>query len=234
MLYQGIIGGGSSPVEPQDLSPVLLWTNNNIGTPFTAQTVNLDLTDYAGVIVEFNRSASSDAQTFANRSFIKKGETGLGGGNTVAVTAASRNVSCSNTGVTFEGGYSGTTANDNAVIPTKIYGVKEYVVEPVSNYKIKKLGSISCTQTNQRPMSAETKTYDISEYGNITVDNVFVVLTNLGVHINGNNGGITSLSETTSGSPQKSISGNTLTVSVPYWYQDIVYALPTYDIYIVY
>ena len=131
MLYQGIIGGGSSPVEPVDLSPVLLWTNSNIGAQFTAQTVNLDLAEYAGVIVEFNRSASSDAQTFANRSFIKKGETGLGGGNTVAVTPASRNVSCSNTGVTFEGGYSGTNPNDNAIIPTKIYGVKEYVVETV-------------------------------------------------------------------------------------------------------
>ena len=131
MLYQGIIGGGSSPVEPENFSPVLLWTNSNVGASFAAQAVSLDLTEYAGVIVEFNRTSSSDAQTFANRSFIKKGETGLGGGNTVAVTPASRNVSCSNTGVTFEGGYSGTNPNDNAVIPTKIYGVKEYIVEPV-------------------------------------------------------------------------------------------------------
>lgn len=127
MLYQGIIGGGSSPVEPME--PVLLWTNSNPGATFAAQTVSLDLTEYAGVIIEFNRSGSSDAQTFANRSFIKKGETGLGGGNTASTTSASRNVSCSNTGVTFEGGYSGTEANNNAVIPTKIYGVREYVVE---------------------------------------------------------------------------------------------------------
>lgn len=232
MLYQGIIGEGSSPVEPME--PVLLWENPNKSTTFTAQTVSLDLTDYAGVIVEFNRSSSSDAQTFANRSFIKKGEEGLGGGNVVSAIPASRNVSCNDAGVTFGEGYSAGESNNNTIIPTKIYGVKEYVVEPTANYKIKKLGSISCPQANSRPMSMETKTYDISEYGNITVDNVFVVLTGLDVHIDGNNGGITNLNETASGRPTKSISGNTLTVSVPYWYQNIAYALPTYDIYIVY
>ena len=59
MLYQGIIGGGSSPVEPVDLSPVLLWTNPSPTSEFAAQTVSLDLTEYNGVIVEFNKSTNN-------------------------------------------------------------------------------------------------------------------------------------------------------------------------------
>ena len=69
MLYQGIIGGGSSPVEPVDLSPVLLWTNPSPSTEFAAQTVSLDLTEYAGVIIEFHQN---NTQSYGTRTHIKK------------------------------------------------------------------------------------------------------------------------------------------------------------------
>ena len=54
MFYHALPGnGGTTPTE--DLEPVLLWTNPNPTAEFTAQTVSLDLTDYAGV---FGRAIS--------------------------------------------------------------------------------------------------------------------------------------------------------------------------------
>lgn len=129
MFYHALTGnGGTTPTE--DLEPVLLWENSNISTNFAAQTVSLDLSDYAGVTVEFNRANGDTAKWLANRSFIKKGETRLGAGNREGTTSAVRNFSCDNTGVTFENGYVNSEENNGAIIPIKIYGVKSYVVEP--------------------------------------------------------------------------------------------------------
>lgn len=127
MFYHALTGnGGTTPTE--NLEPVLLWTNSNPTTNFDAQTISLDLTDYAGVIVEFNRAVNNT--WLANRSYIKKGETKLGAGNMHSKDIAARNASCNDSGVTFEKGY-GNNGVDNAdIIPIKIYGIKEYVVEP--------------------------------------------------------------------------------------------------------
>ena len=132
MLYQGIIGGGSSPVEPEDLSPVLLWTNPNPSSAFGAQTVSLDLTDYTGVIVEF---INDDVNYTRSRVYAKKSDSfnsyPIGAGYVSNTNAYSRNiVNVSDTGVQFSDGAT-TSAQNQFVIPFKIYGVKEYVVEPV-------------------------------------------------------------------------------------------------------
>ena len=148
MLYQGIIGGGSSPVEPVDLSPVLLWTNPSPTSEFAGQKVELDLTDYSGIIVEFRYT--NDVDFVCNRTYVKKvdilnkkltddSNAYFGGGCGYTSTSdswASRGriiSSVDNTGVTFgSGGYANSVAN-SFIIPIKIYGVKEYVVEPVSS-----------------------------------------------------------------------------------------------------
>ena len=132
MLYQGIIGGGSSPVEPVDLSPVLLWTNPSPTSQFAGQKVSLNLTDYAGVIVEFN---SDSYGIFSSRSYLKKNEeinTSYFGAGFAKDTegGVGRRYTINDTGVTFENGYYLKNSNNGVMIPTKIYGVKEYVVEP--------------------------------------------------------------------------------------------------------
>lgn len=132
MLYQGIIGGGSSPVEPVDLSPVLLWTNPNPTSAFAAQTVSLNLTEYAGVIVEFINKG--EANNIRSRVYAKKSDFGTYpiGAGFVSTNAYARNiVAVSDTGVEFSEAVT-TSTNNDFVIPMKIYGVKEYVVEPVS------------------------------------------------------------------------------------------------------
>ena len=132
MLYQGIISGGSSPVEPVDLSPVLLWTNSSPTTEFITQTVDLDLTEYAGVIVEFYHGDSQ--QYVSSRVYAKKTDnfSNKFGGGFVVDTAYAKNILALNDeGIQFDN----TNPNNTACIPYKIYGVKEYVVEPVGQLK---------------------------------------------------------------------------------------------------
>ena len=147
MLYQGIIGEGSSPVEPEDLSPVLLWTNPSPTSEFAAERkVELDLTNYTGVIIEFKYT--NDDDFVCNRTYVKKvdilnkkltdnSNVYFGGGcgyTSSSGSWASRGriiLSVDNSGVTFgNGGYANSAAN-SFLIPIRIYGVKEYVVEPV-------------------------------------------------------------------------------------------------------
>ena len=136
MLYQGIIGGGSSPVEPVDLSPVLLWTNPSPASNFAAQTVSLDLTEYAGVIIEYNLSTEdlfpiSRIYVQKNDNFYQKPPYYFGCGSG-AERAISRGVSQINDeGIAFLDEITGLSDhNNNLLIPSKIYGVKKYVVEP--------------------------------------------------------------------------------------------------------
>lgn len=132
MFYHALTGnGGSAPTE--DLEPDLLWENSNPAAEFAAQTVSLDLTDYAGVLVEFN--SANDQLILATRSYLSKSDTinkdhfGAGhvGGSAGGI---GRNYYINNSGVVFANAYYLNNVSNNAMIPTKIYGVKEYVVEP--------------------------------------------------------------------------------------------------------
>lgn len=132
MFYHALTGnGGTAPVE--DLEPVLLWENSNPSAEFAAQTVSLDLTDYAGVLVEFN--SANDQLILATRSYLSKSDkinkdhfgAGHVGGSAGGI---GRNYSINNSGVVFANAYYLNNVSNNAMIPTKIYGVKEYVVEP--------------------------------------------------------------------------------------------------------
>lgn len=131
--FHAIYGQGEAPApEPQDLSPVLLWTNPSPTSAFTAQTVNLDLTVYTGVIVEFYHG---DAQQYvSSRVYVKKTDDfskKFGGGFVVDAAYAKNILALNDEGIQFDNG----SPNNTACIPYKIYGVKEYVVEPVGgNY----------------------------------------------------------------------------------------------------
>ena len=128
MLYQGIIGGGSSPVEPVDLSPVLLWTNPSPTSEFDAQKISLDLTEYAGVIIEYYTNSTD--QTICSRVYVKKDDTRNGAGFFDSTYNYCRNVTIDNTGVTFTvAKYKQYETINASILPYKIYGVKEYVVD---------------------------------------------------------------------------------------------------------
>ena len=123
MFYHALTGG-NTPTE--DLEPVLLWTNSNPTAAFTAQTVSLDLTDYVGVIVEFY-----DNDT---RLYVKKDDTDNTAGHYTVDASYTRKVTINDNGATITEGYvfgsNNETKNNNVLLPYKIYGVKDYVVEP--------------------------------------------------------------------------------------------------------
>lgn len=131
MFYHALTGNGSSPVE--DLEPVLLWTNPDISSTFAAQTVSLNLAEYAGVMIEFNQSYN-DAQ-ICTRVYATKNDTYEkfgGGSNTASDTnngANGRHFLVTDSGITFWD----SSSNNGSLIPTKIYGVKKYVVEAIDN-----------------------------------------------------------------------------------------------------
>ena len=124
-MFYNALTGKNEPTPVEDLEPVLLWTNSNPTVEFTAQTVSLDLTDYAGVIVEFNNSDVS--QKLTSRVYAKKTDDfSIFGCGYIADTGIARNILAVNdTGVQF----GAVNTNTAVCIPSKIYGVKEYVVE---------------------------------------------------------------------------------------------------------
>lgn len=107
-----------------NLGAKLLWTNPNPGSKFSGQTIPLDLTNYDGVIIEFN--VANSVNSLLTRAYIKKSDgsqyLSVGGlYNPSNAKSRGRTVSVCNTGIVLGNGY--TDATDNgACIPIKIYG----------------------------------------------------------------------------------------------------------------
>ena len=183
MLYQGIIGGGSSPVEPEDLSPVLLWTNPSPTSEFAAQTISLNLTEYVGVIVEFYHGDTH--QYVSSRVYVKKTDNfsnKFGGGFVVDAAYAKNILALNNEGIQFDNG----SPNNTSCIPYKIYGVKEYVVEPVGdNYTM--YPNVSGTP-NTRYCEWRISTL-VSNFKELTANDIYVSIPTTGFNSNTNNPG---------------------------------------------
>ena len=138
----GAGGGGTGSID-------LLWTNSSPASGMNAQTISLDLSGYDAVIIESKGNYSRNAgmpgyrdpasgtpynQIFNNRVYLNKNESGyllLGGdvrypgGTSSAVGSVMwRDVSVSDTGVTFGAGYNNDYSFMGAAVPQKIYGVK--------------------------------------------------------------------------------------------------------------
>ena len=130
MFYHALTGnGGTTPTE--DLEPVLLWENSNPSAEFAAQTISLDLTDYAGIIVECYTNIT--ISVVCSRGYIKKTDnTNIGVGTVYDSDTFARGRRCNvtNDGVVFYDARTGSDTSNEAVIPYRIYGVKDYVVEP--------------------------------------------------------------------------------------------------------
>lgn len=146
--------------------PTLLWENPNPSAVFAAQTISLDLSEYEGVIVEYKilYSVNQYGRTYVkkNESFISLGGVVTSGSN---YEPKGRKVSANNDGVIFDGGVSAAnTTNNGAIIPTKIYGVKNNAQIGNSNLGGKLLW------TNPNPNSnfnGQNLTLDLSQYKSI-------------------------------------------------------------------
>lgn len=138
MFYHALTGnGGATPTE--DLEPVLLWENSNPTAEFAAQTISLDLTNYTGVLIEFN--SANDQLFLATKSYLSKSDiintNYFGAGHSGGTAgAASRNYYINDSGVIFTNAYWLSNISNNCLIPTKIYGVKSYMVEQVNNLQL--------------------------------------------------------------------------------------------------
>ena len=199
MFYHALTGNGGT----EDLEPVLLWENSSPTAAFNPQTISLDLTDYAGVIIEFNESAVM--QTIAGRLYCKKTDNysrfvGVGfvtPDQSQVATSARCIIKVDNNGVEFGNSATNNAGNNQTIlIPIRIYGVKEYIVEPA-------VGDL--LWHNDNPTTAlDTKEIagDYSKYSKLYVEGRLSVsndykLTAILEKSNSNNGGIAGWNSTT-------------------------------------
>ena len=99
MFYHALTGKNGVPT---DLEPVLLWENSNPTAEFDAQTISLDLTEYAGVVIDFNRKTTE--QTLQTRFYMKRNDVTNDSGFYASTNQADndlRKVSLLDTGVQF-------------------------------------------------------------------------------------------------------------------------------------
>lgn len=127
----------------------LLWTNTSTEATFGPQTVNLDLSSYDSVIIDFRATVPSQiipvgmslAVTFSSISTSN------------AAYVYERGVSVSNTGVVFDAGYlhsagSAKVADNRLIQPHRIYGIKKTI-----NLKINAIASDVSTSASKCMMS---------------------------------------------------------------------------------
>lgn len=141
MLYQGIIGGGSSPVEPEDLSPVLLWTNPSPNDAFAETSLTLDLSNYTAILVEYGSRIKNQPDCVISGWYCKVIDLSNANSANTNVIATDNSGTVSGRRLWYEpstkaltiGANYGTNESNNQAVPFNIYGVKEYVVEPVKS-----------------------------------------------------------------------------------------------------
>ena len=103
----------------------LLWTNPSPTSPFAAQTISLDLSNYDAVDVEFRHWTNKDCRV-TTRNYLNEGE-GVGIGTSTDATSYGnyrRGFKMHENGVQFWGGTSNASADNNSTIPVRIWGVK--------------------------------------------------------------------------------------------------------------
>ena len=134
--FHAIYGNGGGTPEPGgDIHgevQTLLWTNPNTKTNFDAKKVELNLSRYDGVIIEY--AFSTNNSNISSRIKLEKNISYAYGGGYIgnSDTASARNVAAiDDTGVTFTDNKNTVTAN-NANIPLKIYGYRQYEAGSIS------------------------------------------------------------------------------------------------------
>lgn len=108
-------------------NPVLLWTNPYPTADFSAQTINLDLSGYEAVIIQFsgyNRGLN------ASKVYLSKDEnlSYFGAGFIDGQNGHGRNItSINDNGISFSDERYGTYVSNGFVAPYKIWGLKKKI-----------------------------------------------------------------------------------------------------------
>ena len=127
--FHAIYGkGGVSPEPGGDTYgevQTLLWTNTTPTNAFSKQTINLDLSAYDGVIIEYRESTSNNNISAVIKA--AKGSFNNFGGGYGSDTGKARNIlSVNNNGISFDSAIGNEGTNNSILIPLKIYGYKQY------------------------------------------------------------------------------------------------------------
>ena len=101
-----------------------LWENSDPTVAFTAKTISGDLSAYDAFLIEYGGSTTY-YNNIMSEIVLKNGKQYmlsciLASGN----TPRNRGVTATDSGITFSGGYQSGSANNNAVIPLVIHGIK--------------------------------------------------------------------------------------------------------------
>lgn len=107
----------------------LLWTNSNPTSSFSAQTINLDLSTYSEIEIEFKHASPSESYLF-QKVRVPSADLCLFylNGRAAIAEIESREITVTTTGITFGDGKRAqgtfTTSTDNIrCVPIKIYGI---------------------------------------------------------------------------------------------------------------
>lgn len=117
------------------VTTTLLWTNPNTSVVFNAQTIELDLSGYDSVEIEYLNGRSAIQLVGADtKKVIKNRLVSLTAWQNAYgdsyITLISRTVVATDTGVEFRAGYSKrvndaeATESNGSIVPVKIYGIK--------------------------------------------------------------------------------------------------------------
>ena len=127
--FHAIYGKGGVSPEPGGGTygevQTLLWENTTPTSEFANKKINIDLTNYDGVIVEFI-DGGQVIRTRCKVAFTDSKFLGAGYASAELDLSLSRNVTLARDGVTFSNGIKNTSSNNLVVIPYKIYGYKQY------------------------------------------------------------------------------------------------------------
>jgi len=133
----------------------LLWNNPSPTAVFSAQTLNLDLSECDGVIIRcsWERTQNSDAhKALQIFNYIPKDNVSHNisscTGTTAQIYVAKRQATVTNNGITFSDATYGSGTNSSYIIPIEIYGYiyKEKIDEPDRRKFILKDGVFQGTQ----------------------------------------------------------------------------------------
>ena len=127
--FHAIYGKGGVSPKPDGGTygevQTLLWENTTPTSEFANKKININLTNYDGIIVEFIDGGQL-IRTRCKVAFTDSNFLGAGYASVEIDNSLSRNVTLARDGVTFSNGLNNASSNKLVVIPYKIYGYKQY------------------------------------------------------------------------------------------------------------